>query len=107
MKGEYDRAIQDYDAAIALDESDPNSYYGRGLAYYRKGEYDRAIQDYDAAIALDESDPNSYYGRGLAHSRHGDPSKARVDLNKALELGYDPNEIEDALAEVKKLEGDR
>jgi len=40
----------------------------------------------------------------LAHSWHGDPSKARVDLNKALELGYDPGEIEDALARLKKLE---
>ena len=59
------------------------------------------------AIALDESDPYSYYGRGLAHLSLGDPSKARADLNKALELGYDPGEIEDALARLKRLEEGR
>ena len=36
----------------------------------------------------------------------GDPSKARADLNKALELGHDPDEIEDALAKLKRLEED-
>ena len=37
----------------------------------------------------------------------GDPSKARANFNEALELGHDPDEIEDALAELKKLEEDR
>ena len=60
MKDEYDRAIEDYDTAIGLDENDPYAYSSRGLAYYVKDEYDRAIEDYVAAIRLDENDPYSY-----------------------------------------------
>ena len=104
MKDEYDRAIEDYVAAIRLDENDPYSYAYRGLAYYMKGEYGRAIEDYVAAIRLDENYAYSYYGRGLAYSSLGELTKARADLNKALELGHDKDEIEDALTELKKME---
>ncbi len=51
-KGEYDRAIADYDKAIALKPKYADFYNNRGIAYDKKGEYDRAIADYDKAIAL-------------------------------------------------------
>ena len=69
-----------------------------------KGEYGRAIEDYDIAIGLERNDPYSYYSRGLAHSSLGDVSKARADFNKALELGHNRDEVEAALAELKKMQ---
>ena len=70
-----------------------------------KGEYDRAIEDFDTAIDLDENDSYSNYRRGWAYLSLGDVTKARADFNKALELGHDKDEIEAALAELKKLDG--
>ena len=52
-KGDYDRAIADYDEAIRLDPRYAVAYYNRGVAYCDKGDYDRAIADYNEAIRLD------------------------------------------------------
>src|ERR1700681_1525345 len=40
-KGEYDRAVDDYDQAIKLDPNEPTAYDGRGAVYYSKGQYER------------------------------------------------------------------
>ena len=100
-KGEYDRALQDFSAAIDRTPTLPHGYIGRGYVYLEKGEHDKAIQDFDTAIGLDENNSGAYYGRGLAYSSLADASKARSDLNKALELGHDRDEVETAL---KKLD---
>ncbi len=64
----------------------------------------KPLINYDTAIGLNENDPNSYYSRGWAYLSLGDMSNARADLNKALELGHDKDEVEDALSELKKME---
>ena len=56
-KGEYDKAIADYDEAIRLDPKYAMAYNNRGLAWYAKQEYDKAIADYDKAIDLDPKKP--------------------------------------------------
>jgi Flp pilus assembly protein TadD len=45
-KGEYDRAIENYNKAIELKPDDAEAYYNRGIAYKNKGEYDRTIENY-------------------------------------------------------------
>ena len=51
-KGDYDRAIADYDRAIQLKPDYAEAYVNRGWAYNAKGDYDRAIADFDRAIQL-------------------------------------------------------
>jgi tetratricopeptide (TPR) repeat protein len=51
-KGEYDRAIADFDKAIKLKPKDAKAYSNRGNAYREKGDKERAIADYDKAIKL-------------------------------------------------------
>ena len=52
-KGNYDRAITDFDEAIRLDPKVAVSFYRRGLAYDHQGQHNRAIADFDEAIRLD------------------------------------------------------
>ncbi len=85
-KGEYDRAIEDYDKAIALNPNDASFYYNRGNTYDYKGEYDRAITDYDQAIALDPKLAPAYGNRGLVYARKGENDRAIMDFNKAIAL---------------------
>ena len=42
FKGEYDRALDDYNRAILLNPSYANAYNNRGVIYRLKGDYDRA-----------------------------------------------------------------
>ena len=51
-KGEFDRAIQDFDKSIQIKPDNAEAYYGRGMAYGSKGYLDRARQDYSKAREL-------------------------------------------------------
>ena len=84
VKGEYDRALEDYDRAILLNPSFANAYNNRGVIYRLKGEYDRAIKDYDEAIWLDSNVPASFYNRGIAYSEKQDYDHALGDFDVVL-----------------------
>jgi tetratricopeptide (TPR) repeat protein len=60
MKGQYDRAIADYNEAIRIDPDFAFAYCNRGLARGNKREYDRAIADFEQAIRLDPNYANAY-----------------------------------------------
>jgi len=103
-RGDYDKAIFDYDQALRIN---PNFfkkaydlYDNRGSAYLMKGDYERAIADYDQALRIKPNDANSYHNRGTAYLYKGDPEKAIADFNKALEInpGYAETYFNKALA---------
>ncbi len=85
-KGDYDRAIADYDQAISLDAKSVYAYNGRGNASQGKGDYDRAIADYDQAISLDPKDAHSYDNRGSAYNSKGEYDRAIADYDQAIRL---------------------
>ena len=64
-KGDYDRAIQDYDQAIRLNPNYANAFNNRGNAYRNKQDYDRALADYEAAARID---PKVARHRSMGHS---------------------------------------
>src|ERR1035437_243317 len=84
-KGDYDRAIQQYDQAIRLDPNDI-VYDARGDAYKKKRDYDHAIQDFSEAIHLNPNDERAYYDRGEAYISKGDYGRAIQDYNQAIRL---------------------
>jgi tetratricopeptide (TPR) repeat protein len=85
-KGEYDRAIADFDEAIRLDPNDAHSFRYRGIAYYDKADYDRAIADFDEAIRLDPKDTKAYANRGFAYHVKGQHDRAIADIDEAIRL---------------------
>src|SRR5262245_58050791 len=62
-KGEYDRAVQDYDESIKLNANYARAFNNRGVAYQKKGAYDLAIKDFDEAIRLNPSYTNDFPNR--------------------------------------------
>jgi len=86
-RGEFSKAMIEYNKALEIDPDYSESYNNRGLLYFKQGEFSRAVLDFDLAI---EKDPNpasaySYYSnRGLAYSHQGNFPQAMADYNKAI-----------------------
>jgi tetratricopeptide (TPR) repeat protein len=53
LQGDQDRAIDDYDAAIAVNPGYAAAFYNRGKAWRRKGDAARAEADSAEAVRLD------------------------------------------------------
>jgi tetratricopeptide (TPR) repeat protein len=95
LKGDFDRAISDYNWVIErLPQLDiPNLkakvYYNRGLAFEEKGEPTQAIADYTTTIATNEDSRNAYLHRGILYFLQDDYEKSVQDLTKVLKLDPD------------------
>lgn len=89
-KGEYDHAIKDLNAAIAMDPKYVAAYLTRGDAYEKKGGNARAMSDYDMAIMLDPKDADPYNYRCWLRAIQGlDLGAARADCDTAIQLKND------------------
>jgi tetratricopeptide (TPR) repeat protein len=85
-KGDYGRAIADYNRAIELNPKLAKAYTNRGNAHHGKGDYDRAIADYNRGIELDPNYDTAYNGRGNAYTGKSEYDRAIADYNRAIEL---------------------
>jgi len=93
IKGDYDRAIADYDKAILLNRGDyPAAFYNRALAYADKGEYDHALADFDVVMRFDAKNALALYARGLTLLKKGDAEAGKADIAAAKAIN--PNIVE-------------
>lgn len=93
LAGDFAAGIADYDAAIALDDSEPEAYLNKGLALLRRDRTSaEAVRLLTMAIERGTREPAlAYYGRGVANEFNGDIEAAYFDLRRAAELapGWD------------------
>jgi lipoprotein NlpI len=83
-KGEFDRAIADFDAALKADAKLSQAYYNRGIAWANKGEPDRAIADFDAVLRADAKHADALHSRGTEWMVKGDYQRALADFDATL-----------------------
>jgi lipoprotein NlpI len=86
---EYDRAIRDFDRAIALQPGLVVAWRNRGLAHREKGDFERAIADYDQAALLAPGDARVFNDRGLVYVGMDDYPHAIQDFDRAISLKPD------------------
>jgi hypothetical protein len=65
-KGEYAKAIADYNEAIKLDPKYAFAYNNRGNSWYKTGDYDKAIADFKDAVRLNPNYANAKESLQLA-----------------------------------------
>jgi tetratricopeptide (TPR) repeat protein len=84
--GEHEKAIADFDQAIAANPDYAHAYVGRGAAYVNLMQIEAAINDLDRAIQLDPDISRAYYNRGMVNFLLDKLDNALLDLNRAIEL---------------------
>jgi tetratricopeptide (TPR) repeat protein len=84
---DFDAAIWDIDAAVALDPENPALYVLRGRIVLLLYEWDRVLENYNTAIEIDPEYPDAYYWRGLLYyTVVVDRENALLDFERYQEL---------------------
>ena len=85
---DYQNALADADASIALDPDLAAAYLNRGAGLIGLRRYQEALAALDKAIALNPSDKLqlAYFNRGIAREYLGDIRGAYYDYKKAVEI---------------------
>jgi len=106
MKGEHQRAIQDFDEVIRLKPAWAEGYLERGWAWHALKEYDKARSDYDNVLLLDPDllypdlvsanvslplthnsrSSNVHLNRGCVEAKLHDFSSALCDYDEAIRM---------------------
>jgi tetratricopeptide (TPR) repeat protein len=90
-QGEYDEAINAYNAAIRLDPNSTQTWQawnGKGDALYGQGKYDEAIRAYDKAIQLWPNNGIPWAYKGDALKALGRTNESDTAYARAKELGF-------------------
>jgi tetratricopeptide (TPR) repeat protein len=84
--GQFEEAIADYTAALAISPTDAKIYHYRGISNKRIEKYKEAIADCTKAVRLNPDLAQAYNERGAAYSFLDDYDKAIQDYSTALRL---------------------
>ena len=85
-KGQYDRAIEDYDHALAINPDDADALNNRGTSHRANGHYDLAVKDYDQVLKLTPYSAKALNNRCFAKALMGQLDQALADCNESLRL---------------------
>ncbi|MEI7661045.1 MAG: tetratricopeptide repeat protein [Bacteroidota bacterium] len=86
-KGDFQNAIQVLDEAIAIDPSQPVSYFQKGVALTGENKLREAEEAYTQAVSLSPGYADGYFSRGVLYTDYMQLyDKGIADFRKVLEL---------------------
>ncbi len=84
--GEYEKALEAFEASISYDDTKADVFYLKGETYTAIEDYQAAINAYEAALARLPSYDAAYESLGYAYYKTDQYDKAAEALNHALEI---------------------
>jgi len=84
--GDFQNALEEYDAALELRPDDPVTLFNRAGSLHNLHRYEEALADCNGALKLRPDDPAVLNGRGIALGHLGRYEEALADYNRALEV---------------------
>lgn len=88
-KGEYKRALQDFNKSVSLKPHQVEAHNNRGILYEKLGDYSNAVLSATKAIELNPEIFNSYVIRGKAYLNLKQYQNAVADFSASIK--YEPN----------------
>lgn len=99
---DFDAAMADYEAAIAMSSTAPEFYINRGNAFFMMREYANALDDYELSIELGIRQLHFvHYNMGMVFERLGNDEVAEKEYLLALEFSPGWKLAEDKLSIVR------
>lgn len=86
-QGEYERAVEEFAAAICADPRYIKAYNNRGGVYTLLHKYEEALQDFDQALSLAPDYAKAYNNRAYVRVKLGNYDQAIDDADKAIAIG--------------------
>jgi tetratricopeptide (TPR) repeat protein len=89
LRADEDRAqeaLDDFEAAVALNPKLWRAAHNRGVSYAAEGKYAEALQDFNRALQINTKFANGYFNRGEIRYEQGDFNGAIRDYSDALRL---------------------
>lgn len=83
-QGDYEHAIEVYDAILCLRKNEADALFFRGSSYASKGDIDMAKADFDAAVALDRTDYDTIIDIFCTLNEHGYKEIGQEYLTQAM-----------------------
>ena len=90
IKGQYDTAIRDFDAAITMKPDFAVALNNRAWAYFRWGKAATGQSDVEKSLALNPRSPHAFDTRAHIRQALGDPEGALRDYEGAMQHGGAP-----------------
>lgn len=97
---QFDKAIADFNGALAVDPDYADAYFGRGMALGRMGKMDEGIADIGKFLARNPNSSIGYTKRGVRYLWKGDFARAEADLGRAIEINPENAEAHDDLGVI-------
>lgn len=93
-KGEFKKAIVDFDRAAELDPQKPGIFLSRASARSENGDVKGALLDFDHAIELSPASSDAYAGRAGLHYRLREWPEAMEDYQRSCDLAHTGHDYE-------------
>ena len=87
VKGQYNQAIPDYNASLALDPNSAIALNNRAWAYFKSGQPERGVTDVEKALVLLPDSPHTLDTRAHIFQSRGDQQRAMRDYESAMRFG--------------------
>jgi tetratricopeptide (TPR) repeat protein len=88
-KGQFQKAISEYKAALEINPEEFQIYTNLGNIYLGTGRLNEAIDSYEKSLSLYPRDSYAHNNLGVAYERMDRPDKAIAEYQKAI--GLNPN----------------
>ena len=97
---EFDKAIDDFNTALSIDNSLQQAYFERGMALARNGQIEAGIKDLTHFIKYNPNSSLAYTKRGVRYIWSGKLNHAKKDLLHAVKLDKNNSEAHDDLGVI-------
>lgn len=87
--GNFEKAIEKYDSALAYDPLYGDAWVGKGIALTKMGKLDEALECYNRAAKVEPENFYAYINRAELHHVQKRFQPALADFSKAIEISPD------------------